>query len=216
MSSTDRRTDRRTRWIQYTPPPTSLGGGIKILSLFLLKSILVNTDFQTWFLIGWQHSHQPIRTHIRKSLLTNRAFYLEILPELACMSNYIPSSLVSDYLEQRPMEVIIMVACCQSIASLGTNVYEIYIKNTVIFIAEIAKITETCPIILMKFPSLSALEVVILTPSDAVSDENFIKRTFSFQLHWPFCWGLNQLIGAILQSSISAQHSLNQFWLAIN
>ena len=25
---TDRRTDGRTRWIQYTPPPTSLGGGI--------------------------------------------------------------------------------------------------------------------------------------------------------------------------------------------
>ena len=24
-----RQTDRRTRWIQYTPPPTSLGGGIK-------------------------------------------------------------------------------------------------------------------------------------------------------------------------------------------
>ena len=28
MSSTDRRTDGQTRWIQYTPPPTSLGGGI--------------------------------------------------------------------------------------------------------------------------------------------------------------------------------------------
>ena len=28
MSSTDGQTDRRTRWIQYTPPPTSLGGGI--------------------------------------------------------------------------------------------------------------------------------------------------------------------------------------------
>ena len=27
---TDGQTDRRTRWIQYTPPPTSLGGGIKI------------------------------------------------------------------------------------------------------------------------------------------------------------------------------------------
>ena len=25
---TDGRTDRRTRWIHYTPPPTSLGGGI--------------------------------------------------------------------------------------------------------------------------------------------------------------------------------------------
>ena len=27
---TDRRTDGRTRWIQYTPPPTLLGGGIII------------------------------------------------------------------------------------------------------------------------------------------------------------------------------------------
>ena len=27
---TDGQTDRRTRWIQYTPPPTSLGGGIII------------------------------------------------------------------------------------------------------------------------------------------------------------------------------------------
>ena len=27
---TDGQTDRRTRWIQYTPPPTSLGGGINI------------------------------------------------------------------------------------------------------------------------------------------------------------------------------------------
>ena len=30
---TDRRTDGRTRWIQYTPPPTSLGGGIIITPL---------------------------------------------------------------------------------------------------------------------------------------------------------------------------------------
>ena len=28
---TDGRTDGRTRWIQYTPPPTSLGGGIKMV-----------------------------------------------------------------------------------------------------------------------------------------------------------------------------------------
>ena len=33
--------------------------------------MLVNKDFQTWHLIGWQHSHQPIRSHVRKSLLTN-------------------------------------------------------------------------------------------------------------------------------------------------
>ena len=37
-------------------------------------------------------------------------------------------------------------------------------------------------IILTKFPSLAALEVVILTTSSAASDENFIKmKTFPFQ-----------------------------------
>ena len=29
-SQTDRQTDRRTRWFQYTPPPTSLGGGYNV------------------------------------------------------------------------------------------------------------------------------------------------------------------------------------------
>ena len=33
--------------------------------------MLVNKDFQTWHLMGWQHSCQPIRSHVRKSLLTN-------------------------------------------------------------------------------------------------------------------------------------------------
>ena len=37
----------------------------------MLKSILVNKDIQTWRLIGWQHSRQPMRSHVRKSLLTN-------------------------------------------------------------------------------------------------------------------------------------------------
>ena len=32
--------------------------------------MLVNKDFQTWHLIGWQHSRQPIRSHVRKSLFT--------------------------------------------------------------------------------------------------------------------------------------------------
>ena len=35
-------------------------------------------------------------------------------------------------------------------------------------------------IILMKFSSLAALEVVKMTTSSAASDENFIKMTFSF------------------------------------
>ena len=40
----------------------------------MLKSMLVNKDFQTWHLIGWQHSRQPIRSHVRKALLTNMEF----------------------------------------------------------------------------------------------------------------------------------------------
>ena len=33
------------------------------------KSMLVNKNFQSWLLIGWQHSCQPIRSHVCKSLL---------------------------------------------------------------------------------------------------------------------------------------------------
>ena len=32
---------------------------------------------QTWHLIGWQHSRQPIRSHVRKSLLTNKEFTMD-------------------------------------------------------------------------------------------------------------------------------------------
>ena len=40
-------------------------------------------------------------------------------------------------------------------------------------------------VILMKFSSLAALEVVILTTFSAASDENFIKmKTFPFQCMW--------------------------------
>ena len=33
----------------------------------MLISMLVNNDLQTWHLIGWQHSCQPIRGHVRRS-----------------------------------------------------------------------------------------------------------------------------------------------------
>ena len=33
--------------------------------------VLVNNRFQIWFLTVWHHSRQPIRSHVRKSLLTN-------------------------------------------------------------------------------------------------------------------------------------------------
>ena len=32
----------------------------------LLKSLLANSNFLTWLLISWQHSCQPIRSHVRK------------------------------------------------------------------------------------------------------------------------------------------------------
>ena len=42
--------------------------------VFMLKSMLISKDFQTWRLIGWQHSRQPIRSIVRKSLLTYMGF----------------------------------------------------------------------------------------------------------------------------------------------
>ena len=43
----------------------------------MLKSMLFDKDFQTWHLIGWQHSRQPIRSHVRKSLLTDMEFHVD-------------------------------------------------------------------------------------------------------------------------------------------
>ena len=43
------------------------------------KCMLVNKDFQTWHLIGWHHSRQPIRSHVRKSLLISMEFTTWIL-----------------------------------------------------------------------------------------------------------------------------------------
>ena len=40
----------------------------------MIKSMLVNKDFLTWHLISWLQSCQPIRSHDRKSLLTNMDF----------------------------------------------------------------------------------------------------------------------------------------------
>ena len=44
----------------------------------LLKSILVNKDFLTWHLIGWQLCCQPIRCQVGKALLTNINFNIGI------------------------------------------------------------------------------------------------------------------------------------------
>ena len=51
-------------------------GGLHYQEMSMLKSMLVNNDIQTWHLIGWQHSCQPIRSHVRKSLLWNLTWIL--------------------------------------------------------------------------------------------------------------------------------------------
>ena len=42
-------------------------------------SMSVNQNFQTWLLFGWQHTCQPIRSHVRKSLLNNMDFNIGFL-----------------------------------------------------------------------------------------------------------------------------------------
>ena len=40
--------------------------------------MLVNNDFQTWHLIGWQHSHQPIKSLVEKPCLINMEFNMDV------------------------------------------------------------------------------------------------------------------------------------------
>ena len=55
----------------------------------MLKSMLVNTDFQTW-----QHSRQPIRSHVSKSVLTNMAFNMDF-----CLVTPSPGEYKSGFVE---------------------------------------------------------------------------------------------------------------------
>ena len=45
--------------------------------MILRYYMLINKDFQTWHLIGTQHSRQPTRSHARKSLFTNMNFNMD-------------------------------------------------------------------------------------------------------------------------------------------
>ena len=54
-----------------------IASGLDYWEIYMLKSKLVEKDFQTWSLIGWQHSRQPIRSHVRISLLTNMDFKMD-------------------------------------------------------------------------------------------------------------------------------------------
>ena len=43
----------------------------------MLKSMLVNKNFQTWLLIGWQLCCQPIQSQVWKSVLNNMEFIMD-------------------------------------------------------------------------------------------------------------------------------------------
>ena len=43
--------ENATRWIQYTPPPTSLGGGIKIITRFLICFTVRGVSLGHWYTI---------------------------------------------------------------------------------------------------------------------------------------------------------------------
>ena len=62
---TDRRTDGRTRWIQYTPPPTSLGGGIMMGSL-LMHTCITRPQWVKAEMAqeSWNHFSWKTRAHL--------------------------------------------------------------------------------------------------------------------------------------------------------
>ena len=50
----------------------------------MLKSMLVDKNFPTWLLIGWQHSCQSIRNQVRKSLLACMDFIIDFFNSNNC------------------------------------------------------------------------------------------------------------------------------------
>ena len=63
---TDRRTDGRTRWIQYTPPPTSLGGGINILTHTPSCSGKTWPDITWYWILQWSDWGRKLKYSIHQ------------------------------------------------------------------------------------------------------------------------------------------------------
>ena len=77
-------TDGRTRWIQYTPPPTSLGGGIikrEMLSINKCNKICC------CFIYIYTHTHTNILSPINSSLLWSVKIYWAISSNKYTISN---------------------------------------------------------------------------------------------------------------------------------
>ena len=58
----------------YNHKHASTVRSLRYVQISMLKSMLANKYFQTWHLIGWQHSRQPIKSHVRKPLSTDMEF----------------------------------------------------------------------------------------------------------------------------------------------
>ena len=58
--------------------------------------MLVKKDFQTCHLIDCQHSRQPIRSHVRKALLTDMEFNMDLLRDPGPRLGVIKPSLETD------------------------------------------------------------------------------------------------------------------------
>ena len=102
---TDGQTDRRTRWIQYTPPPTSLGGGITRPSLAQLEArcLMSSSHYlnQCWLNISkvqW-HSSGGNSTRDTKPLPEKSAGLSPV------SSNDISSQFDKRYLSQRSIKL---------------------------------------------------------------------------------------------------------------
>ena len=65
---------RKYNYLEYTST-----GSLCYKEISMLKSMLINKEFQTWHLIGWQQSRQPIRSHVRKPLLTYMEFNIDFI-----------------------------------------------------------------------------------------------------------------------------------------
>ena len=71
---TDGQTDRRTRWIQYTPPPTSLGGGI-----IMQWALRINVEYASFIANKLDIRKNLLHTE-KQSIVTNMASTPENTP----------------------------------------------------------------------------------------------------------------------------------------
>ena len=147
----------------------------------MLKPISVNNNVQTWLLIGWQLSCQPIRSSVRKSLL--KCFLIWIILSIpgswyiSLCSSPLLNLIIFSYPDLAYNEYILIVVTCLAMLLVVILLFCICCKGNKDENGDVYKVTSS------PTPQVGASTDRRFTVSDYDYEEEKWDRTINRQLN---------------------------------